>query len=130
MIVSFKNCQRRADILFQKFISDYELAICEDKFEQKMSYTYKNGSYSYKIDHILTSELFLNKVRKCEILSMKANNSDHNPISIEFDLDPDQPYCEVTNSTLYRFPWHSNLFIESYKSSLNVKIKDWFLSIV
>lgn len=75
------NCDisrgRRMDEHFKKFLDDNDLFVCENKFNQNLTNTYKKSEYLAHIDHILWPKYLCDDIIKCEILDDIMNISDN-----------------------------------------------------
>ena len=115
------NRKKRFDLVFNKFICERKLIETNDFFEQNIDYTYNNGNYFAKLDHILSNECAFDKIRDFRIIQSDLFLSDHRAISCEIEQsvaslnESSQP---MIRRALHKFPWYNENFRTIYSSIL------------
>ena len=124
------NRKNRFDQLLQSFISVNNFFDSISFFDQEIFYTYENGDYRSTIDHFLCNLNFFKNVVGSKIINDCENLSDHNPISLEFNIvNKASMNEEIKTQTqeckkFHFFNWKNVQFREIYKSILSGRLSD------
>ncbi len=75
------NRQKRFDNDFKKFIVDNKLSKTHDLYNNN-DHTYRNGSYTSQIDHILLNDIAKKIAQSSNIINSYMDLSDHKPVDL------------------------------------------------
>ncbi len=121
--------------LLQNYLNTFKYELLDQKHEMSSNYTYqmirkKKNSDEIEViesfvDHVAASSNNLN-VRSIDVICETGNNSDHNMILLNYDINVDSKMEDVHTKTKKEnklFDWNDKEFVENYKNRIKSKLE-------
>jgi hypothetical protein len=122
------NTNKRYSVKLAKFIEENKMTCMDYKFPNT-AYTYRNGNFENRIDHVITNEIAGDFVIDCKILEHIENMSDHNPILSALLLNPinnnNNNEFNINDRKFYKFPWNEEKFVKEFQQGIKDKMSNF-----
>ena len=96
------------DTIWNDFISEHDLQICDHLVDSSVNYTYVHGSLNQRKwnDHFVISKALVTSSRQHKILEERENPSDHLPILMQMQLAVSPaPPCPPPTAKSHQLKW-------------------------